>query len=261
MKNIIFDTHCHLADKTFDENYDTIIREMNDDNVYALVCGTNYENSLKSLSLSEKYNNIVASCGVHPTDKSGDFDKVLFEKLCNTYKPVAIGEIGLDYYWLDQREKQQELFTKQLLFAQEMNLPVIIHGRSKHRDDFSCYDDIISFLKKYPVVKKGVAHSFAGSEKQAQELIQMGYYLGFNGIITFKNAQDRRDLIKNIPLEHILIETDSPYLAPEPHRGKTNTPLYVYYIAECISKVKNLEISEVIEQTTKNACNLFNITI
>ena len=173
------------------------------------------------------------------------------KKLATHDKVVAIGEIGLDYYWdTSTKEKQIEYFKNQLHLANELNLPVIIHDREAHQDTFN-------ILKEIPVNKKGVLHCYSGSVEMAREFLKLGYYLGFGGSTTFKNAKNVIEVIKDIPNDRFLIETDCPYLTPHPFRGQVNEPKYTTYVAQKIAEIKGVSYDKVVETTTKNALNLF----
>ncbi len=245
------DTHCHLFNEYYN-NIDEVLDRAKEAGVTKVMsAATDYNNSLEMLELKHKYNNIYINLGVHPEviDKE-DVDKVI-ELIKNTKDSItAIGEIGLDYYWTkDNKEKQIEVFEKQLKLAEELNLPVVVHSREATLDT-------ITSLKKYNV--KGVIHCFSGSLETAREYIKMGYYIGVGGVITFKNA-NLKDVIKELPMERILLETDSPYLSPEPFRGQDNEPMRIVEIAKFIANLKGISLEEVSRITEENVYNLYKI--
>ena len=245
------DTHCHLYDEYY-SNIDEVLNRAKEAGVTKCITdATNYSNSLEMLDLKHKYNNVYITLGVHPEEVDKDeLDKVI-ELIRNTKDSIiAIGEIGLDYYWTkDNKQKQIEVFEKQLALAEELNLPVVVHSRDATLDT-------ITSLKKYNV--KGVIHCFSGSLETAKEYIKMGYYIGVGGVITFKNA-NLKDVIKELPMERILLETDSPYLSPEPFRGQDNEPMRIVEIAKFIANLKGISLEEVSRITEENVYNLYKI--
>ena len=230
------DTHSHIFNEYYDD-IDKVIKEAHEVGVEkVIVSSTNYVNSKEIIELGKKYEEVFISLGVHPEDVLEGFDKVekLLEENLDNKKLIAVGEIGLDYYYSkENKEKQIILFEKQLEFAEKHNLPVIVHSREATLDT-------ITSLKKYNV--RGVIHCFSGSIETAKEYIKMGFYIGVGGVVTFKNT-NLKDVIKEIPVERILLETDSPYLSPEPYRGKQNSPKNVSVIANYISNLKCIEIN------------------
>ena len=248
----MIDTHCHLYDNKLYANLDEIILNEKQANVDKIICiGDNLNTSYKSVEISEKYNSIYATAGIHPHE-SKDVPNNYLEKIeqyANHQKVVAIGEIGLDYYYnFSDPTIQKRVFLEQLKLAKKLNLPCVIHCRD-------AYDDLMKIILKSEH-NKGVIHCFAGDLQFAQEIIKYGYYISFTGMITF--VKELEEIIKKIDLNHMLIETDSPYLAPIPYRGKVNQPAYVQKVAEKICEIKNLPIEKVIDITTKNANILFN---
>ena len=255
MENLyIFDSHAHYDDERFDGIRDEILSKMPENNVCGIInCGTDISTSLISIDLSQKYPFVFAAVGYHPQSVNQDivFEKEKLEILLNNKKTVAIGEIGLDYYWdTEFKEKQIDFFEKQLLLANELNLPVIVHDREAH-------SDTLTLLKKHN--PKGVVHCFSGSMEMAREIIKLGMYIGVGGVVTFKNSKKLVEIVKEIPLERILLETDAPYLSPEPYRGKTNNSAYIKFVAEKIANIKNVTPEEVLSVTTANVKTLFNI--
>ncbi len=227
--NNIFDSHAHYNDPAFDSDRDEVLNSLGEKGVSNVInCATDYNSSLISLSYAEKYSFIYASCGLHPEDIKDDYEDelekiypLLIEKKC-----VAVGEIGLDYHYDEiPRSIQIDVFTRQLIKANEMNLPVIVHDREAHADT-------LELLKKYK--PKGVLHCFSGSVETAREVLNLGMYLGFGGVVTFKNAVKSVETAKYVPLDRILLETDCPYMAPVPYRGKRNDSSLIKFAAEKI---------------------------
>lgn len=250
----IFDSHAHYDDKRFDDNRDETLAKMPENNVCGIInCGTDISTSEFSIGLAQKYPFVFAAIGYHPesVDDNTVFEKEKLIELADNKKVVAVGEIGLDYYWdTTFKASQIDFFKKQLELARELNLPVIIHDRDAH-------GDTLEIVKQYK--PKGVLHCFSGSIEMAREIIKMGMYIGVGGVVTFKNSKKLTEIVKEIPLERILLETDAPYLSPEPYRGKTNNSAYIKFVAEKIAVIKNLTTDEVLSVTTKNVKTLFNI--
>lgn len=249
----MIDSHAHVTSENY-ENIDEIIHKIKEMGVICVInVGDRVETSHEVIDLSKKYNNYLLPCvGIHPesVNEISKLDEI--EKLIINNKVYAVGEIGLDYYYeKDNKKEQKELLNKQLDLAEKYNLPIIIHTRESIQE---IYDE----LKKREL--KGVIHCFNGSYEMAKLFINLGYKLGIGGVLTFKNSK-LYELIERIDLENILLETDSPYLSPEPFRGKKNNPSNVYYVAKRISEIKNISVEEVIEKTTKNAIELFDIKI
>ena len=255
---MLIDTHAHLDFKEFDKDCDKVIKRAFENDVEKIInIGCNLDRSQASIDLAHKYENIFASIGVHPHDgKKNSIDEIsekLFE-MAQEKKVVAIGEIGLDYYRLEKendKDIQKKVFRTQLDIAKEFDLPVILHCRD-------AYEDMIDIIKK-DNFKRGVSHCFLGSKEIAKRYLELGFYISFTGVITFKNAGEVIDVVREIPLERILVETDAPFLAPEPHRGKRNEPAYVKYVAEKIATIKEIGYDQVAKVTTKNAEELFGI--
>ncbi len=207
------------------------------------------------IELINKYNNVYGMLGVHPSDAKDWNDNIIedIKKLAENKKIIAIGEIGLDYYWdKSYNNLQKEVFIKQIKLANELNLPIDVHDREAHKDTFD-------ILKEYNKCSKVVMHCFSGSVEFAKECIKEGWYLGIGGVVTFKNAVKMKEVVQAVPLEHILLETDAPYLTPVPHRGKENQPAYVKFVAEEIAKLKQINIDKVIEVTNDNSNTIFKI--
>ncbi len=243
----MIDTHCHLDNL---ENIDEIVNTFDG---IIITSGYDDKSNLKVLELVSKYKNVYGTLGIHPEEASDEYNLNIIESNLLNPKIVAIGEIGLDYHYIkDNKIKQQQLFMKQLDLATKYSLPVIVHSRDSISDTYN-------ILSKYKL--KGSIHCFSSSIEMAQSFIKLGYKIGVGGVITFKNAKKLVNVINKIDIKDILIETDSPYLSPEPYRGKINKPHNVYYVSKKISEIKNIEIKDVINITNQNAKNLFNIPV
>ncbi len=250
-----FDSHAHYNDEKFEENRDELIKDIFNDEITRIVCaGYNINMSEFALELAQKFNFMYATCGISPNDIE-DFDEnslEKIEKIAQNEKVVAIGEIGLDYYWnKENKEKQKELFIKQIELANKLNKPIVIHTRE-------ATVDTIEILKKYPVNRKGIFHCCPLNQELIKEGIKLGYYISFSGNITFKNAK-AEECVSLVPLDKILIETDSPYLSPEPFRGKRNDSRNVKLVAKKIAEIKGLQLEEVAYITYENANKIFEI--
>lgn len=254
---MLFDSHAHYDDKRFDEDRDIILSSMAEAEVSLIMnVGADMRTSRKSVALANKYSFIYAAVGVHPHDtkdiSENDIQELL--ELSKHPKVKAIGEIGLDYFHNHSpKELQLKWFERQMQLAAELNLPVIIHDRDAHQD-------CMAVLKRYDLHKTGgVLHCFSGSTEMAREAIKMGMVISIAGPITYKNNVKTTEVVKEIPLEHMLIETDCPYLTPHPYRGERNSSLYVKYVAEKIAEIKGIAVAEVARVTKQNACKLFKI--
>lgn len=256
---MLFDTHAHYDDSRFDDDRDEILRSMPENGVGLILNpGCDIETSKKAIQYAESYSHVYAAVGIHPECVEDiDIDSAVsgIRNLAQSCERVkAIGEIGLDYYWVkepEMRKKQAELMRKQMQLAKELSLPVIIHDRDAHADT-------LAIVEEFPEVK-GVFHCYSGSCEMAERLISLGYLISFTGVITYKNARKAIEVVENTPLDKLMIETDSPYMSPEPFRGKRNSSLYVYRMAERIAEIKGLPVEEVIKQTTENGKRLFSI--
>lgn len=246
------DTHCHIY-KEYYENIDEIIKNAKENNVNRFINnGCDTSSNKEVLELSQKYDNMYCALGIHPekAEEYTESDLKWIENNLSNIKAIAIGEIGLDYHYTkENKDAQIKLLESELKLAETYQLPVIIHSRE-------ATEDTINTLKKFKV--KGIIHSFSGSLETAQIYIKMGYLLGINGVITFKNAK-LKEVIKDIPLENIILETDSPYLTPEPYRGKRNEPARIYDIAQFISNLKEISIEELTRITNDNIKRIFDI--
>lgn len=276
---MLIDSHAHLNFKAFEKDLDQVIKRCQENDIFCVNVGTKYETSKRAVEIAEKNKGMYASIGLHPvylglvkikTDpeegnfepKGEDFDLEKYKDLAKSDKVVAIGEMGLDYYYRPKgknklslfKEKQKNILIKQLNLAEELDLPVIFHCRMAHQD-------LISVLKNYRLqttnyLFRGVIHCFTGDWEEAKEYLDMGYYLGFNGIIY---KLDLREVIEKTPLDGILIETDCPYLTPSLAKEKRNEPIFIKYIIQDIAKIKNLNFQQVADATAQNAKNLFGI--
>ena len=248
------DTHCHLD--ILESTPEETIIEAKQAGVQRMVTIAVDEPSLDFVSSTvQEFPAVYGSVGFHPHDAS-KLTKSLLQKIRQLaeeqHKLIAIGEIGLDYHYMNSpAEIQQQAFRKQLQLAVELNLPVILHSREAETDT-------LNILQEFPVPSHGVAHSFTSSIEMARTLVEMGWYLGINGIVTFKNAEDLRKVVRWLPLEHLLLETDSPFLAPIPFRGKPNKPAHIPAIATFIAELREISLEELAQQTTANAQRLFN---
>ncbi len=254
---MLFDSHAHYNDSQFDEDREEILGKLEKNGIgYVIDAADSMESCEKILRLSEKFPFIYASVGVHPENvgdmTEGDI-KVLSEK-CKNKKVRAIGEIGLDYHYDDvSKDVQKYWFKRQIELAEKVGLPIIVHDREAH-------GDCMEILKRYDIEKiGGVMHCYSGSAEMAREVTSMGMYLGFGGTLTFKNAKKVQEAAKITPLSRILLETDCPYLAPEPNRGKRNSSLYMHYVAEKLAEIKEITVEEVEETTFENAKRLYGI--
>ena len=246
------DTHCHIY-KEYYENIDEILKRALESNINRVINnGCNRESNKEVLALANTYNNMYIALGIHPesADTYQKEDLTFIEENLSNPKVIAIGEIGLDYHYTKENKTLQiKLLESQLKIAETHNLPVIIHSRE-------ATEDTINTLKKYHI--KGVIHSFSGSLETAKIYIKMGYLLGINGVITFKNSK-LKEVIKEIPLERLVLETDSPYLTPEPFRGKPNEPARIKEIATFISELKGISLEELARITNENIMRIFDI--
>ena len=252
---MLFDTHAHYYAEQFDPDRDEVLSALPAANVGLVLCpGCDLESSRQSIALAEQYPFLYAAAGVHPEDAlglPGDWlDQV--EAMTRHPKVKAVGEIGLDYYWQEvPRDLQKEVFRAQLALAQRLDMPVIVHDREAHGDS-------LAIVKEFPGVR-GVFHCFSGSVEMARELLRRGWYLGFDGPITYKNAVKALDVIAACPTDRMLLETDSPYLSPVPNRGKRNDSRNLPYIAARIAEIKSMTTEEVAEVTLQNGKQLFGL--
>ena len=248
----IFDTHSHYEDSRFDDIRDELFTTMHKNGVCGIVtCGCDEQSSKAALKMAEEYDFVYAAVGIHPGNIDSGTTVEQIKNLTHNKKCVAIGEIGLDYYWVDDNKPQQiELFEQQILLARELDLPIIVHDRDAH-------GDTLELLKKHK--PKGVVHCYSGSVEMAEQIIKLGMYIGVGGVITFKNAKKLPDVVRIIPEELLLVETDCPYLAPEPYRGKTCHSGMINLTAQKIAQIRGVTPEEILNLTAQNAKTLFNL--
>ena len=256
MKPMIFESHAHYDSRKFDEDREELLNSMQENGVGTIInAGATWKSVTTGLELANQYPFVYAALGLHP-DEVGDLNEERFEILkaeCQKEKVVAVGEIGLDYYWDNEsHDIQKKWFIRQLELARELNLPVIIHSRD-------AAEDTLKIMKEHAQGMRGVIHCFSYSKEMAEEYVKLGFHIGVGGVVTFKNGKKLKEVVEAIPIERILLETDSPYLAPEPHRGKRNSSLYLPHIAQMIADLKGLTYDEVVAQTERNSRELFHI--
>ena len=253
----IFDSHAHYDDEEFDDDRKEVIEELKNNGVIGIMnCSSSYESIAKTCELINTWDFIYGAVGIHPENADEFKDEMLeeFKEIIKKNPKVkAIGEIGLDYYWDENPDKeiQKDVFRKHMKLAEELNLPVIIHDRDAH-------EDTLNIIKEFPNVK-GVVHCFSGSVEFAKECLKLGYYIGVTGVVTFKNAKKVVKVVKEVPIERLLVETDCPYMAPEPNRGKRNKSSYIKYVIEKISEIKEINPKEFNIKVNENLQNLFKI--
>lgn len=253
----IFDTHAHYEDEAFDEDREELLAELPRQGIARVVnVGSSLESCKRTVELTEKYDNIYAALGVHPSE-TAELNEESFQWLrgiCGLKKCVAVGEIGLDYYW-DEPEKnlQKTWFVRQLGLAGECGLPVVIHSRDAAKDTV----DIMTAERAGEI--GGVVHCFSYTKETARTFLDMGFYIGIGGVLTFKNAKKLKEAVEYIPMDRIVLETDCPYLAPAPHRGKRNSSLYLPYVVEAMAQIKGMSEEEVREITWKNGLRLYRM--
>ncbi len=252
---MLFDTHAHMDDRAFREDRDALLSALPEKGVGLVMNpGCSLESSRDAVALAEKYPHVYAAVGSHPDVADEVNDTVLeeYRKLCKLPKVKAIGEIGIDYHYEDiPRELQLKAFRMQMALAREVGLPVIVHEREAHEDG-------MAVVKEFPEVT-GVFHCYSGSAEMARQLVDLGWYIGFTGVLTFKNARKAIETAASIPLERIVLETDCPYMAPEPFRGKRNDPGYIYRMAEKLAEIRGLSVEEIQAITTENGKRLYRI--
>ena len=252
---MLFDTHAHMDDRAFREDRDALIAGLPEKGVGLVMNpGCSLESSRNAVALAEKYPHVYAAVGSHPDVADEVNDTILdeYRKLCKLPKVKAIGEIGIDYHYEDiPRDLQKKAFRMQLELAREVKLPVIVHERDAHEDG-------MAIVKEFPDVT-GVFHCYSGSAEMARQLVDLGWYIGFTGVLTFKNARKAIETAASIPLDRIVLETDCPYMAPEPYRGKRNDPGYIYRMAEKLAEIRGLSVEEIQDITTENGKRLYHI--
>ena len=256
-RGLLFDTHAHYDDERFTEDRDALIASLPENGVGAVVdIGCSFDTIPKAVALAEKYSFFYASVGLHPNDAQAAENNPDTLEILKGYlkhpKVVALGEIGLDYHWDEpSREVQKKWFEVQLSLAEETGYPVIIHDRDAH-------GDTMEIIRKFPKVT-GIFHSFSGSPEMAEELVKRGYYISFSGVLTFKNAAKLPEVAKIVPADRMLVETDCPYLAPHPHRGKRNDSILMRHTAEKLAEIKGISYEEVCKITFENAKKVYRL--
>ena len=248
----IFDTHSHYEDERYNDIRADLFAEMNQNGVCGIVtCGCDEASSKAALKMAEENDFVYAAVGIHPGSIDSGTTPEQIKALATHKKCVAIGEIGLDYYWsTEHKENQKKLFEQQLILANSLSLPAIIHDREAH-------SDTLELVKKHKPT--GVMHCFSGSTQMAEEIVKLGMYIGIGGVVTFKNSKKIQEVVAATPLDRILLETDAPYLAPEPFRGKLNHSALIKHVAEKVAEIKGVSAEEVLSQNLKNVKTLFNV--
>ena len=253
---MLFDTHAHMDDRAFDADREDLLEELPNRQIGLLMNpGCSLESSYNAVKLANRYDYIYAAVGSHP-DAADEVNAQVLERyreLCRQNRKVkAIGEIGLDYHYEDiPRELQKQAFRAQMALAAELKLPVIVHEREAHEDG-------MAIVREFPTVK-GVFHCYSGSAEMARQLVALGWYIGFTGVLTFKNARKAVEVASTIPLERIVLETDCPYMAPEPFRGKRNDPGQLFRMAEKLAEIRGLSVEEIHRVTVENGKRLYRI--
>lgn len=298
MNNMLIDSHCHVNFKEYEGEVDQVIKRALDNNTWLINIGSNFQTSQKCIEIAKNYNKgVYATVGLHPIHlikdivetavfdlpaeasakagkkeysfktKQENFDYEKYKNLAiSSDKVVGIGEVGLDFFRLEDKEHdisqikkiQQDAFIQAINLSQELKLPLVLHARGQADNPYEVYDLMADILKNQKV-NNAVLHCYGGTLDQVKKFLDLGLYIGFTGIVTFKNAKEVQEVAKYVPLEKILIETDAPFLAPEPHRGKRNEPFFVKFVAEKIAGIKNIDVKQVEEQTFDNAKKLFKI--
>lgn len=260
---MLFDSHAHLNFQAFQDDWREVIDDCQNKNIWMVNIGSQYETSKKAVEIAEKYENgVYAAIGIHPThthESEHVFDYQKYADLVKSSKKiVAVGETGIDFYHSTKYfEIQKDAFLKHIRLAQEYDVALVIHGRNSKDGTMNCYKEILEIVKKEKVAR-AVVHCFLGSSEDARVFLDLGFYIGVTGIVTFSSAKDLQKTVKEvIPLEQLFIETDCPYLAPEPFRGKRNQPQYVEYVARKVAELKNEEYEKVAQITFENAKKLF----
>ena len=254
--NNIFDSHAHYTDKAFNDDRKDMLDSLKESGICGVInCGADLESSQESLALSKEYDYIYFACGVHPEEVDNLPENYIdiLRRMAQDKKCVAIGEIGLDYYWRqDNKDLQKKVFEEQILLAQELSLPIIVHDREAH-------EDTLNILKKYK--PKGVLHCFSGSAETAKEILKLGMYIGLGGAVTFKNAKKPVEVAEMLPLDRLLLETDCPYMAPVPLRGKRCHSGMILNTASCIAQIRGMSVGELLHITAENARKLYQLPL
>jgi len=279
---MLIDTHCHLNFKDFKNDREEVLKRSLDNDIWVINVGSQLSTSKRAVEIAEQYDEgVYAIIGLHPIHlypqhvdepeqnldfdaRAEKFDKSVYRQLAESKKVVGIGEMGIDYFHMPKgyeeqevKDYQKQVFLQGLELARELDLPVTIHTRPS-KNSFDAYDDVLEVLEKVNY-NKCVVHCFGGNADQAKRFLDMGLLLSFTGIVTFKNASEIREIVKITPLEQMMVETDAPYLSPEPNRGKRNEPSFVKFVAEKIAEIKGISFSEVADKTTQTAGEFFKI--
>ena len=256
---MIFESHAHYEDARFDEDRKALLSSFPQKGIdYVVNVGSSLKTTQQSIALAKQYDFIYAAAGVHP-EETAELNEENFAWLCEQMKQekvVAVGEIGLDYHWDEPERKIQKVwFERQIALARQVSLPMIIHSRDAAQDTL----DIMKVCKAEEA--GGVIHCFSYGVEMAREYLNMGFYIGIGGVLTFKNAKKLKEVAKYVPLDRILLETDCPYMAPEPHRGKRNSSIYLSYVAETLATIKGVDVEEVYQTTRENGKQMYRIQV
>ncbi len=259
----LIDTHCHLNFHKYNDDHDEVIQRAHDAGVHRIIIpAIDLDTCQEALTLADQYEEIYVAVGIHPNSTTDFSDDTLdaVRDCAKHSKVISIGEIGLDYYWdKSPKDIQRKSFEQQLELASDLELPVIIHNREASVDTLDVLETWASDLPDSLKQRPGVLHSFSAAPDIAERALAIGFYLGFTGPITFKKAQDLRDVAETVPLDRILVETDGPFLTPHPYRGKRNEPAYVQYMTEKLAELHNVSYEEMAKYTTDNAVRLFDL--
>ena len=260
MENLIFDSHAHYDDHAFDEDRDVVLSGLKENGVgYVVDICAAMDDMEKILKLTRKYDFMYSAAGLHPSElvELNDENLSAIREMLADPKCRAVGEIGLDYHYdLSPRDAQREVFDRQMDMAFDLGVPVQLHIREAHGD---CLD-MLRARAKARRMPAGIMHCFGYSKEMARQFLDLGYYIALGGVVTFKNARRPVEVVQTVPLEHLFVETDSPYMAPVPFRGQTNTPVHVEEVAKKFAQIKDLTLEEVAETTFRNACGFYGIT-
>lgn len=264
---MLFDSHCHLNFEAFSERWPALITDCLQHDISLINIGAQLATSRQAVTIAAQYpKGVYAAVGLHPIHVQGSafhpepFDAATYRAMAlSAPNVVAFGETGIDFFHDGKNfSQQQAVFIEQINLAKELDKALVVHGRNGRDGNQNAYGEILTIIKKERP-PRGVIHCFGGTRAEAEAFLALGFFIGFTGIITFKNAQSLAEVVAALPLERIVIETDAPYLAPEPYRGQENQPAYVRFVAEKIAEIKNVTVAAVATQTTQNALNLYNI--
>jgi len=265
---MLFDSHAHLNFEDFESDWRQIIDDCQKNGIRMINVGSQFETSRKAVEIAGQYGEgVYAAVGLHPIHVEGSsfhpekFDVEKYKELIeSSQEVVAIGETGLDFFHDDKNFKnQRKVFVQHIELANEFDLPLIVHARNSKDSSKNAYEEILTILRGRKPGVKGVIHCFGGTLKEAKEFIRLGFHVGFTGVITFPKTGDLAEIVRNIPLDRILAETDCPYLAPQPVRGERNLPQYVKFVLEKIAEIRRIDYNEIVKQTSQNTINLFKL--